>query len=469
MNKEAYKLLHNGCVTLSQVETNGMRIDEDYLHRTLEKTSKKIHRLTEGLKQHEIYKAWKKVYGTKTNLGSHQQLGKVLFDVLKYESKSTTKTGRHQTDVNALEGLDIPFVKDFLTVEKLKKANSTYLKGILRESVDGYIHPVFNLHIVQTYRSSSDSPNFQNIPIRNPKISKLVRRCFIARPEHQIVEVDYSGIEVHAASWYHKDPRMLEYICNPKKDMHRDMAMQCYKLSVEEMTPKENDKEDEKRIKQIRYCGKNMFVFPEFYGDYYIDCARSLWSAVGKMKLNTREGGTLIEHLRKGGIKKLGNLNPKEKPLSGTFEKHIQEVENDFWNNRFKVYGQWRKDWYNAYKETGKFSTLTGFEFTGFFKRNEVINYPVQGVAFHCLLWSLIRIQKLLNKYKMRSLIVGQIHDSIVADVFKKELKQYLEICKQVMTVDIKKHWNFIITPIAIEAEVAPVNGSWFEKEKWKD
>ena len=66
----------------------------------------------------------------------------------------------------------------------------------------------------------------------------------------------------------------------------------------------------------------------------------------------------------------------------------------------------------------------------------------------------------------MKTLIVGQIHDSIVSDVYQKELKNYLEIAKQVMTIDVRKHWKWIIIPLSIEAEVAPVNGSWYDKKE---
>lgn len=473
ITNSAYELLHNGCIALSQVEANGIRIDVDYLNRMIADTTIKVKKLSDELKSDKIYKTWKKIYGQDTNVGSREQLGDILFNHLGYKSVALTDTGRHKTDKGALDTLDEPFVKNVLEIERLKKANSTYLKGILKETVDGYLHPVFNLHLVQTFRSSSDSPNFQNIPIRNPETAKLIRPAIISRNDHQIVEVDYSGIEVHGAAWYHKDPVMLKYLSNkqedkfgnPLKDMHRDMARQCYMLPKEELYWKK-DKADTKRIKVIRYCGKNMFVFPQFYGDYYIDCAKALWDAIGQMKLTTRDGVSLYAHLEQKGVSKLGLCNPEKDPRSGTFEKHIQDVEYDFWNNRFTVYNKWRKNWYYQYKDRGWFDNLTGFRFSGHFKRNEVINYPVQSVAFHCLLWSLIRLQKLLKKYNMKSLIVGQIHDSIVADVHKQELKTYLKLCQQVMIDDIKKHWKFICTPIDIEAEVAPVNGNWHLKEK---
>lgn len=450
-----YKLLHNGAIALSQVEANGMRIDIDYLNRAIKNTEGRINKLSTRMQNDEVFKTWKKLFGTKTNMSSREQLGKVLFSELGYDCPSHTKTGKPQVNETALNSIDLRFVKDYVQIERLKKTRSTYLQGILRETtVNEFIHPVFNLHFVKTFRGSSDSPNFQNIPIRNPVIAKLVRRAFIARLNYRIVETDYSGVEIAGATCYHKDPKMIAYIENEKKDLHRDMAGQIYKLSKKQIT------------KEIRYCGKNMFVFPQFYGDYYLHCAKNLWDAISQMKLKTTDGIKLFDHLKTKGIVKLGRCDPEQKPKEGTFEYHLKEIEDDFWNKRFKRYGKWRKDWWYEYLKKGYFDTLTGFRIEGVYKRNEVINYPVQGTAFHWLLWSLIRIQKILNKYKMKSLIVGQIHDSIVADVHKKEFKNYIEITQQVMTVDIRKHWKWINVPLKIETEASPVHGSWYEKEK---
>jgi len=453
----AYKLLHNGSVALAQVEANGMRVDTDYLETAIKKTNRRINRIAVELQQDKIYKTWRKHFGSKTNMGSREQLGVILFDEMGHKCLTRNKNDKPKSDEEALSSTGLPFVKKYLKMEQLKKAQSTYLKGILRHVTDGFVHPNFPLHLVQSYRGSSDAPNFQNIPIRDPAISKLIRRAFIPRPDHQIVEVDYGGVEICCATCYHKDPRMIRYINNPKLDLHRDMAGQCYVLEKNEIT------------KDARYCGKNQFVFPQFYGDWYLNCAQGLWKIIDTMNLtNPETGHDLYSHLETQGIYELGDCDPNEKPKKGTFEKHIQEVEYDFWNNRFKVYGQWKKDWWQAYQDSGYFDTLTGFRVAGVLDRKQAINYPVQGSAFHWLLWSLIKIQRLLRKYKMRSLIVGQIHDSIVSDVHKDETEDYLEIAKQVMTIDVKKHWPWINVPLTIEAEVAPVGGTWYDKKKVK-
>jgi len=451
--KESLELLQRGCEALAVVESNGLRIDVDYLQKAIRRTERKIGHMAEELVQDEVAWVWRKTFGRKMNFSSTEQLGNILFEKMGFKAESFTETGKPKTDEKALGALTHPFVKSYLKMKKLEKANSTYLKGLLREVQDGFIHPFFNLHLVQTYRSSSSDPNFQNLPIRDEEMGKLIRTAFLARPGHRIVEIDGAGIEVRIAACYHKDPVMISYIEDETKDMHRDMAMQCYMLKQEQVG------------KKIRYCGKNMFVFPQFYGDWYIDCARSLWEAIGNMHLVTEDGIPLKEHLQNKGIFELGELNPKEDSRPGTFEHHIKLVERDFWEKRFSVYNQWRKSWFRKYEETGWFLTKTGFICQGVMKRNEVINYPVQGSAFHWLLWCLTQLLAELKKRNMKTLIIGQIHDSIVADVPDEEMEEYLVLAKKVMCKMVRKFWPWIIVPIDIEAEATPVGGTWAEKK----
>jgi len=249
---------------------------------------------------------------------------------------------------------------------------------------------------------------------------------------------------------------MIEYITNPKLDLHRDAASELYLLKKGQVT------------KDVRYWAKNFFVFAQFYGDWYKNCAPRLWEGFDKMNLKTADGMPLKKHLELKGITRLGACHPEKKPLEGTFEKVVKKVEHDFWYKKFEVYTKWKYAWTEAYVRNGYFKMLTGFIVQGDYDRKQILNYPIQGTAFHWLLWSLIRIQKLLNKYRMKSLIVGQIHDSIIGDVHKKEKDDYLDIVKQVIHKDIRKHRKWIIVPLTVEAEIAPVGKSWYEKKEIK-
>ncbi len=455
---QAYKLFHDGTLAFSQVEANGIRIDTDYLDRSIIKTNEQIKRLSAKIREDKIYKIWRKHYGKKTNIGSNEQLGKIVFDVLKYPCKGRTKTDKPKTDIIAFADIDLHIVKLFAKLEKIKKANGTYLKGIKKHVIGGFLYPSNNLNTARSMRSSNSDPNFQNIPVRDPKIKKLIRRMFISRPNYKFTEVDFSGIEVACAACYHKDPVMLDYLVTNPGQMHTDMAMQIYMVSAKQLDKKGD----------IRYNAKNKFVFPQFYGDWYLSCAEALWNAIYTMDLKTAKGTPLKKHLKKKGIRKLGSTNPKDEVRKGTFIYHLKEVEYDFWNNRFSVYEQWKEDWYEEYLRKGYFDTLTGFRIAGVMDKKQVINYPVQGSAFHWLLWVLIKVVKLLKKYKMRTLITGQIHDSIVADVYKREFRNYLEIVQEVVSVELKKHWPWINVPLRIEAEASPTNGNWYQKKEVK-
>ena len=210
-----------------------------------------------------------------------------------------------------------------------------------------------------------------------------------------------------------------------------------------------------------------MFVFPQFYGSFYVECARNLWKAVSRMNLKLVDGTPLIEHLAKQGITEMGACEVGVDPVSGTFEAHIRDVENLFWKQRFKVYDNWKKRWYEDYTKKGYFESLTGFRFSGYYRRNEVINYAVQGSAFHCLLRSLIDLDNEIIKRKMDSKIIGQIHDSVVSLVKEDELQDYLNMIQPIMTTNLRKQWKWINVPIEVEIEVTPSGGSWKEKKEW--
>lgn len=449
--QSGYQLLQDGVVALSKVEATGIRIDVRKLESTQAELLRKSEELRRRIKENEVWRIWRKRYGAKAILTSRMQLAGVLHLEMGYQVSNETEKGRPSTDEEALRKIDHPFIDEYIRFLRYEKLLGTYLKGIQEELDGDRIHPTFNLHTARTYRSSSDSPNFQNLPIRDEESAKIIRSLFIPSPGCVLVENDFKGIEVVLSASYHRDPVFIDFIRSPGKDMHREMAAQLYCLKPEEVS------------KEARYGAKNKFVFPQFYGDFYVSCARALWEWIEKGKLKTPEGLSLYRHLRKKGIKELGLCDPEVRPQPGTFEYHVKKVEDDFWNRRFKRYGEWRKEWFNRYLERGYFDLLTGFRIFGSFPRNAVVNYPVQGSAFHCLLWSLIQVVKVPFR---RSRVVGQIHDSLIGDVAENELRDYLATVEDVTRNQLPKHWPWLAVEPETEYELCLPGKSWYDKQK---
>ncbi len=463
--RDGYQLFMEGTEALSKVENNGIRIDTGYLAKTQSSIKEGYVKGLEELRSDKFYKTWKRVFGSNAKITSPDQLCHMLIEEVGYKPTEFTPTGKPKMDEATLERIEHPFVKRLLEITKLHDLSTDFLNGIERETVHGLLHPIFNLNMVETYRSSSDSPNFQNFPNRNRNHKKIVRKSFRPRKGRYWVSLDYSAIEVRVAYCYHKDPVMLKYLTDKSRDMHRDMAAQMYQC-------------DEDLVSDaMRHTAKNMFVFPQFYGSFYIECAKDMWNECVHLKIRLKAnagedsdkptGPLVIDYLKSKGIKELGDLNEKAKPRSGTFEAHVKNVEDDFWNRRFKVYTEWKKRWHRQYLDTGEFGMYTGFRVKGSYRRNQVLNYPIQGPAFHVMLKALIILQKEIERRKMKSLIIGQIHDAMECDVVESELQDFIPMAEDIMVKQVPKLWDWITVPLSIGVEVASPGQTWADKAKW--
>jgi DNA polymerase I len=454
--KEAYDLLQQGSIAFAAMERAGVRIDVQLLDKTIGRIRKRIAGEQDRLRADPVYDHWRKQYGQAINLGSRLQLGEVLFNTMgvPYPGEEVRgKSGRLKVDKTALEKLDMPFAKRFIKVEELKKLLSTHLMGIKRELQGDRLRAFFNLNTTVTYRPSGDQPNLLNVPIREPRLAKLIRPLFIARDGHQLLELDLWSAEVCVAACYHRDPRMLQYLWDGF-DFHKQLASRCYKTPVEEVS------------KPMRQTAKSYFVFAEFYGDYYVKCAKSLWEQIAHQGLATAPGVPLYDHLRAAGIRGLGAVTGRDRPPAHSFTRHIMEVEEYLWNQEFPVYRDWRVAWYKQYLKRGWFPTHTGFVCRGLYSRNEVINYPVQGSAFHCLLWVLIQLQRWMRRERMRSQILLQVYDSMLIDAHPSEVDAII-IKATELYATLHERWPWIVAPLRTEAELCPVGGNWYDKKAY--
>ena len=442
LSNGAYQLLHEGTLCFADIEANGLHINVDYYKQAKKNMIDIVADLEQKIMQTKEGQMWKQYYGHKLNLNSHPQLGDILFNKLKYTStKVTEKAKKPATDDQSLSKINTPFTSLYLKRAKLKKAATTYIDAFLREEVNGVIHPFLGLVGVRTYRSQGDHPNLLNIPIRDPEIGKLIRTGIKPSHGNRLVERDYKGIEVSIAASYNHDPVLLHDII--RGDMHRDTAMDCFILKKEQMT------------KNIRFLGKNEAVFPWFYSDWYKSTARNMYEHIDDKQYSTKQGVLLRAHLASVGIKTYRQ-----------FESHLEKVFDRFWNKKYKVYTAWKRQWVKDYWKKGYFDTLTGFRCSAIMDDKQAVNYPIQGSAFHCLLWSLIQLNNWLKKENMKSKIVLQVYDCVLTDEHPSESAIIEKKAKEIMTIDLPRHFPWITAPMLIETEATEIDGNWHDKKE---
>jgi DNA polymerase I-like protein with 3'-5' exonuclease and polymerase domains len=454
---DAYRLLQAGAEALSFVEQAGFCVDTDYCREQIAIIDRKLVRSEHRLRTSKLGRAWQAKYGMKWSHTSVPQLRHVLYTEMRVKPFKKSEDDNESTNEESLRQLggEVDGIDHLLQLRRWKKARDV-LSSFIRYAIDGRMYPSFLLHTVTTYRSSSADPNLQNVPKRDKEIMDICRRALKPSPGHILVEIDFSGIEVAIAATYHKDPTMLTYLNDPKSDMHSDTAKELFILPRLNSALKDIDGGG-----TLRQASKNGFVFPEFYGSWYEECAfnlactwlklpqNSAWRADQGAVFNGRPiGAHLLSH-------DIDNLD--------SFTDHVRKVENDFWNRRFRVYNQWRKDWYADYQEKGRFGMQTGFECSGVMLRNQVINYPVQGSAFHILLRTLIKLVAALRGWSSR--VIGEIHDSAILDVAPAELDEVIAIAKRIATVEVPAEWRWITVPLRVEVAKSQIDGNWADME----
>ena len=453
--QQAYNLFHKGLLALQRAERQGLRVNVEACHEAHKEVTKELESEIEKFQKTKLWKIWKDLYGHNSNIQSVEQLGRVLKHKLGEDhDHPKTSTGKFSTNEDALTKLDLPELNILLNTRKLRKLRDTYLKAYMTEQVNGKLHPFFNLHSVVTYRSSSSGPNFQNIPKRDKRAKEICRKVLFPRKGYQLMEVDYSGIEVRIAAVVTKDRKLKSDVLTG--DMHKDMAIELFKLDS-------LDKHHEGEAR-LRHAAKNGFVFPQFYGDYYGNNVPILldWAKDATLK----SGITANEHLkRRLGVK----YNKAGRPTNvRKFEEHVKAIEHSFWNQRYRTYNNWKDKTWNKFEREGCVSMVTGFKLHGDHERKKLLNALVQGPAFHCLLWSFVELDRIMRREKWRTRIVGQIHDAIILDVHPDELKHVATIVKRVMTEDLLKAWKWITVPLEVEIEVFGVDKSWLHGEAYE-
>ena len=392
---------------LSEMETEGIKIDTSYL----EKLDKEFEEDLEKLKK-EIFKK----SGEEFNLNSPKQLGEILFDKLKLVSKpKKTKTGQYSTSEEVLSSLanDHKIIEDILEWRSLDKLQNTYVKSLPNEvsSLTNRVHSSFNQTVTTTGRLSSNNPNLQNIPIRTANGQKI-RRAFIPRgSDYILMAADYSQIELRVIASMSNEKNMIDAFVN-NQDIHTMTASKIYNVDPENVT-----REQRGNAKTVN--------FGIIYGV-------SAFGLSQQTDLNRSESKVMIDNyfINYPGLKK------------------YMSDQIDFARN-------------NGYVETimGRRRYLQNINSQNNMLRSSsernAINAPIQGSAADIIKIAMININSELKKQSLKSKMLLQVHDELVFDVHKSEKDQIKDIVKNTMESAVK-----LKVPLKIDLEFGK---NWLE------
>ncbi|HUZ57462.1 MAG TPA: DNA polymerase I [Hanamia sp.] len=369
----------------------------------------------------EARKCEERVYqqaGIKFNLASPRQVGEVLFEKMRIDSKTKkTKGGQHATGEDVLLKLakDNPIVEDILSFRELTKLRSTYVDALpqLINKKTGRVHTNYGQAIAVTGRLSSNNPNLQNIPVRTAR-GREIRKAFIPRDkDHVIISADYSQIELRIVAGISGDPAMGEAF-KLGKDIHTATAAKVFNVKEEEVT------------KEMRYKAKSVN-----FGIIYGQSAFGLAENIGVSRTEAKE---IIDAYKK----EFANI---QKYMDNT----IQFCKINGYVQTLMGRKRWLKD-----------INSSNWTVRGFAERN-AINSPIQGTAADMIKLAMIDVHREFQKNNIKSKMILQVHDELVFDAYKSEVETIKPIILESMKNAMK-----LPNDVPVEAELG-VGENWLE------
>ncbi|MEY3994616.1 MAG: hypothetical protein RL690_12 [Actinomycetota bacterium] len=368
---------------LAKMEALGIAVDKKELDKLAAYFEGEVSRET---------KAAHDAVGHEFNVASPKQLQVVLFDELKLPKTKKIKTG-YTTDAESLDWLHQksghPVLTSLLRIRETKKLGTT-VEGLIAEiAKDGRIHTHFQQTVAATGRLSSTGPNLQNIPVRTEE-GRTIRNCFIAGKGYVgLLTADYSQIEMRIMAHLSHDEKLLKAF-ESGEDLHARIAGEIFGVKAHDVDP-----EMRRQIKAMSY---GLAYGLSSYGlsaqlDISPPAAQDLMD-----KYFERFGGirdylkVVVEDARKVGY---------TETIMGR-RRYLPDLMHD---NRQR-------------REVAERMAL---------------NAPIQGSAADIIKLAMLKVQAAIEKEKLASRLLLQIHDELIVEVVKGEEEQVTALVKREM------------------------------------
>tara|TARA_Y100000994_G_scaffold222390_1_gene202609 strand:+ start:1405 stop:4122 length:2718 start_codon:yes stop_codon:yes gene_type:complete len=386
---------------LIEMEYNGLFIDVNMIKELSNSLKKKIKKISD-----KIYSYANKEF----NINSPKQLSEVLFDDL--ELKQIKKRSTASNVLHILKKYH-PIAEELLEYRHLNKLVNTYLDTLpafIHDNTER-IHTTFNQAIVSTGRLSSNKPNFQNIPIKTD-VGKEIRKAFIPqKDDHFIYSFDYSQIELRILTHFTGEKELLKAFKN-EEDVHSKTASLIF--NIEEKDVEYAQRQIAKTINYSILYGAGPFRISQELKISIKDASEIIKSYFNSYPQIKNYIDSTIEFGEKNGFVK--TLNGRQRKVSNLYSSNKNIVEAE---------------------------------------KRAMINMPIQGTASELIKVAMININRIFKEKSMKSKMILQIHDELLFEVPKDEIKSLYDI----VTFEMEKAINLDV-PIKVDSNYGH---SWFE------
>jgi len=340
------------------------------------------------------------------NINSPKQLAQALFNDLALEPIKRTKGGALATDIDVLEALKnkhpvIPLLIDYRHLSKIKNTYTDTLPELINPAT-GRLHTSFSQTTAATGRLASSDPNLQNIPVKD-KLGKDIRRAFIPNKGCVFLVADYSQIELRLLAHLSNDPVMID-IYKHGGDIHKETADAVFP----NIKDREKARYDAKPINFSINYGISIRSLAQELGVNESKAKEFIWKYFNKYKGVKEYMCDIVKETRELGYSAtiLGRKRP------------IPELDS----SRKAIY---------------------------FFGKRIALNNPVQGSAADIIKIAMIQIAEALKEKRIKTKMLLQVHDELIFEVPKNEIKQAKKVIKLNME-HLNRYKAFLKCPLKV-------------------
>lgn len=382
---------------------------------------------------------------TGLNFASSSQLSELLYTSRGFgfnRPKGEEGTATGESVIKQLQDTT-GFVPLLMAYRSVAKTLGTYMVGMekLTDS-NNLVHTTYSLSGTSTGRLASKAPNLQNVPrgstLKDERVVEVVgsiKKMFITRPDHYLVQVDYSQAELRLAAFFSKETVMLRAYADGK-DLHTLTAMSASNLTEEDFygLPKEKQKE-------LR-TGAKAGNFGLLYGmgwKGFKDYARDTYGV--------------------------------------TYTDKEAQAYRDAFFNTYPNLLVWHENYRQLAKKDGYVTTLfgrrrhlTNIYSADEFKRAEderaAINSPIQGTAGE---FTVFAIALLRNRLPLEVSLVNTVHDSIIFQIPKNMMDIAIPIIKETCeNLPIEKYFGVSLGDMSMKVDVEYSETNWKELKPYE-
>ena len=391
---------------LAFMEIEGIKIDKEFLKSLSSKFKKKIEKI-----EKEVFKLSKKEF----NIGSPKQLGEILYNELKIADLKKTKKGSFATSAVVLEDLAFKghkfpkLVLDWRQVSKLKNTYSDSLPEHLNSNTQR-VHTSFLLAATTTGRLASSDPNLQNIPIKSED-GKDIRKAFVAQKDHFLISADYNQIEMRILADL-ADVKELKKAFKNNIDIHSLTASQIFNVDIKKVN--EDQRRKAKAINFGIIYGISQYGLAKQINVSNFEAEEFLNSYFAKFPEIKVYMDQTIKFCRKSGY--VNNIFGRK--------SHFMNINDKNYNIRN-------------------------------FQERAAINAPIQGSASEIMRLAMIRLNKKMNEEEyQKSKMLLQIHDELIFESHKNEVKKLSKIIISEMSSVANSDQHSFTIPLTVDLNV---------------